>query len=115
MYTYLINRNNMDVKTGELYDNLLSYDNIFSGRVVDHVKMERHAYKRIRTCKAWAYDDGMYTYLISYNTVVGMLDRHTGIFYDALRTEYGYTATSAQHIAKFCRDYPVFSVARYVA
>ena len=39
--------------------------------------------------------------LTSYGTLVAVFDRLTGFFYDVLRYTYGYTATNAQHIAKF--------------
>ena len=34
-----------------------------------------------------------------------LYNRYTGICYDVLRLVYGYTSTSAQHIAKFRHDY----------
>ena len=43
--------------------------------------------------------------LISYNTSVAIIKGAT--CYDFLRKVYGYTATSAQHIAKFMRKYGV--------
>lgn len=48
---------------------------------------------------------GEYTYLRSYNTIVCVIDNVTGEAVDVLRTEYGYTATSASHISKFLHDY----------
>lgn len=39
--------------------------------------------------------------LNSYGAFVALIDTVTGDFYDVLRYTYGYTATSAQHIAKF--------------
>lgn len=41
--------------------------------------------------------------LRSYNTIVAIIDGSYA--YDFLRLVYGYTATSAQHIAKFFSDY----------
>lgn len=43
--------------------------------------------------------------LKSYNTIVAVYDEETGTGYDFLRHVYGYTATSAQHIAKFFNQY----------
>ena len=43
--------------------------------------------------------------LRSYNTVVAVVDKCTGNTWDVLRMVYGYTSTSAQHIAKFSKDY----------
>ena len=39
--------------------------------------------------------------LTSYGTLVAVFDKKTGFFYDVLRYTYGYTPTSAKHIAKF--------------
>ena len=47
----------------------------------------------------------LYYVLRSYRTVVAAIDVHTDTLYDFLRYVYGYTATSAQHIAKFGQDY----------
>lgn len=113
MKATLITTANVDVKTGEVYEKLLDFDIIFDSDIIYKVLCCRSS-KKFRSCNARIVEYGMYTYLISYNTVIGMLDRHTGTFYDALRVVYGYTATSAQHISKFCNDYPVFSIYRYV-
>lgn len=73
---------------------------VFTGRVT-----------RLRYCKAAVleyYDKEtgeVYHLLRSYNTIVAAVVGHTG--YDFLRLVYGYTATSAQHIAKFFGDYGV--------
>lgn len=61
--------------------------------------------KRLRSCSANVVDYDGYYYLISYNTIVAFIDKTTNICYDILRYVYGYTATSAQHIAKFEQDY----------
>ena len=47
----------------------------------------------------------IYYVLRSYRTVVAAIDVRTDTLYDFLRYVYGYTATSAQHIAKFDHDY----------
>lgn len=70
---------------------------------------ERHNTKRLRSCTAYTYDvyegDSMrYTVLISYSTIVAYYDHDSGVFCDILRPVYGYTNTSAQHIAKFKKD-----------
>ena len=65
--------------------------------------------KTLRCCKAVVYemvDDatGEIIYALkSYDTVVALI--YGNCIYDFLRFTYGYTATSAQHIAKFTRDY----------
>lgn len=65
-----------------------------------------------RHCKATFGRIGKYIYLRSYNTVVAFINTVTGEGHDILRTEYGYTATSAQHIAKFFNHYCVSTVYR---
>lgn len=61
--------------------------------------------KRLRYCTAWVYKIDKYIYLESYYTIVAIIDTETDTLYDVLRKVYGYTATSAQHIAKFRHDY----------
>lgn len=64
-----------------------------------------HSIKRLRTCEAWVYETDHFYLLKSYNTFVACIDKMNNTLYDALRYVYGYTATSAQHIAKFVNDY----------
>ena len=53
-------------------------------------------------CTAETFNVGRrYTALRSYNTIVAFYDHETNTLYDVLRYVYGYTATSAKHIAKF--------------
>ena len=49
--------------------------------------------------------------LVSYSTPVALL--FDGYCFDFLRYVYGYTATSAQHIAKACHKYHVTEIQRY--
>ena len=69
---------------------------------------------QLRNCKAtYGYtEDHEFIYLRSYNTIVCIIDTITGEALDVLRTEYGYTPTSAQHIAKFLKDFPHTSLYR---
>ena len=60
---------------------------------------------RLRNCQAWVIETADYYILRSYNTLVAIIEKDTGTLYDILRTTYGYTATSAQHIRKFLKDY----------
>ena len=60
---------------------------------------------RLRTCNATVYENERYIVLISYTTTVAFIDKRERKAYDILRLVYGYTATSAQHIAKFFSDY----------
>lgn len=68
------------------------------------VKFLTHV-SRLRTCQAQVYRTPTHLILLSYRTVVCAINLITGDTYDFLRYAYGYTATSAQHIAKFIRDY----------
>lgn len=56
---------------------------------------------RLNNCQAWTQDFECVTVLWSYNTAVAVYEKSTDTLYDVLRAVYGYTATSAQHIAKF--------------
>lgn len=58
---------------------------------------------RLNHCQAWVQDFEWFTVLYSYNTAVAAYDKTTDTLYDVLRGVYGYTATSAKHIAKFKR------------
>ena len=60
---------------------------------------------RLRTCNATVYENDRYIVLISYTTTVAFIDKQERAAYDILRLIYGYTSTSAQHIAKFFNDY----------
>lgn len=60
---------------------------------------------RLRTCNATVYENERYIVLISYTTTVAFIDKQEQKAYDILRLVYGYTSTSAQHIAKFFNDY----------
>ena len=72
--------------------------------------------EQLRSCSAKVYNVGGYWILVSYKTVIAMIDQLDGTCYDFLRKVYGYTATSAQHISKFIQDYNANShlVWRYV-
>lgn len=61
--------------------------------------------KRLRSCNAVVINTPSYYILKSYNTIVAVIDKETDTLYDFLRYVYGYTATSAQHISKFEKDY----------
>lgn len=60
---------------------------------------------RLRACTANVLETDDYYFLKSYNTVIAFIDKESDTLYDMLRYVYGYTATSAQHIAKFTHDY----------
>lgn len=62
-------------------------------------------WKRLRSCTADVSETDNFYVLRSYNTLVAFIDKRTDALYDVLRFVYGYTSTSAQHIAKFRHDY----------
>lgn len=55
---------------------------------------------RIDYCQAGYIVWGSYIFLVSYNTLVAYI-RGDGVLVDISRLVYGYTATTAKHIAKF--------------
>lgn len=65
--------------------------------------------KRLRTCSAYVYETDRYYILKSYSTVVAFIRKSDCECFDILRNVYGYTATCAQHIAKFKNDYHAVS------
>lgn len=69
---------------------------------IDKYGMQRIG--RLRSCSAEVFRTFGYYVLVSYNTVVAAID-NDNYLYDFLRYVYGYTSTSAQHIAKFRSDY----------
>lgn len=86
--------NNLEVeKAWEIARNELQHDS------------SHNVWERLRTCKAWVYETENYYFLTSYNTLVAFIVKTTDTCYDVLRLVYGYTSTSAQHIAKFRHDY----------
>lgn len=58
-------------------------------------------WKRLRTCSAYVCKLGRFYILKSYRIIVAVIDTCYGF----LRKVYGFTSTSAQHIAKFRHDY----------
>ena len=60
---------------------------------------------QLRSCSAWVYKNNDGYILRSYSTVIAVIDTRAKIAVDFLRTAYGYTRTSAQHINKFYADY----------
>ena len=64
-----------------------------------------HEWRQLRSCSAEVANVGCYLVLKSYNNVVAIIDKRTDTLYDFLRSVYGYTSASAQHISKFSKDY----------
>lgn len=65
----------------------------------------RHLHK----CQAYVYETERYYLLKSYSTFVAFIRKSDGECFDILRNAYGYTASSASHIAKFKKDYHAVS------
>lgn len=89
-------RTNNEVK--EVYKDLIA--------CIDHFGSKKVG--RLRSCNAVVYKTNGYTYLESYGTKIACIGDADNTTYDFLRYAYGYTATSAQHITKFSRDYNSF-------
>ncbi len=83
----------------EIFDRAMSALNVCNGN---------YDVERLRSCQAVVLITDGYYILRSYNTIVAVIDRCDGICVDMLRKVYGYTATSAQHISKFFRDYDYY-------
>lgn len=64
---------------------------------------------RLHKCQAYVYETTSYYLLKSYSTFVAFIRKSDGECFDILRNVYGYSATSAQHIAKFKKDYHAVS------
>ena len=60
---------------------------------------------RLRHCTAWVFETDNWYILRTYSTYIAAIRKTTGDCFDALRHVYGYTSTSAQHVAKFRHDY----------
>lgn len=69
--------------------------------------------KPLRHCSAKVYKGNTGYFLKSYRTIIAYIPFNSNICYDFLRYVYGYTATSAQHIAKFARDYNADTILSY--
>lgn len=95
---------------------MFRYDDIWN----EYLNYARNT-TRFRHCQAHVVETPAYFVLVSYRTPVAAIykfrDYNYGcnnVGYDFLRYVYGYTATSAQHIAKFFRDYDAQVTLRWV-
>lgn len=66
---------------------------------------EQRFVARLRSCNACVWETKHFYILQSYATMVAAIDKESGDMFDFLRYVYGYTSTSAHHIAKFAIDY----------
>ena len=85
-------------------ENMAAQD-LFDRACVDWKIAYQNKPKRLRACQAWVYETNNFYILRSYNTIIAAIEKSTGYCSDMLRKVYGYTATSAHHIAKFMSDY----------
>lgn len=75
---------------------------------INRFNNEEHIFlreERLRYCNARVLIYVDCTVLVSYNTIVALIENSNGSLYDFLRYVYGFTRTSAQHISKFAHDY----------
>lgn len=81
--------------------------NIFDDAISELVKIpvSNRISRNLRRCSAIVYETENYYILRSYNTIIACIDKAHDILIDVLRTEFGYTSTSSQHITKFNHDY----------
>lgn len=77
--------------------------------VIDEVNaelsVEMPVFCAFRKCNASVAETKHFYILRSYSTIVAVIDKRTNALYDFIRLVYGYTPTSAQHIAKFSKEY----------
>lgn len=101
-------QNTLNGKIAEqIRENILVLDNFNKALtdLQDYTRTYVVPFERLRTSSAYVLETDKYYLLRSYNTIVAVIDKSTNICYDALRHVYGFTRTSAQHIAKFTSDY----------
>lgn len=94
----------MNAKEKLFVNNLVNHEIGQINKSIDET-VEWISYKRLRTCQAYVYETEKYYVLRSYSTPVAAIRKENGFGFDFLRLVYGYTATSAHHIAKFFNDY----------
>lgn len=73
--------------------------------LTDRYAIPSNAWQPLRSCSADVARIGTIYVLRSYSTIIAAIDIETDTCYDFLRYVYGYTATSAQHVTKFAKDY----------
>ena len=74
-------------------------------KATQELECSEYTINRLRSCSAEVLTTEHYHFLKSYNTIIAFIDKNTDTCYDVLRYVYGYTSTSAHHIAKFRHDY----------
>ena len=82
-------------------------------KAMDEMKNGHTEWERLYYCSAETCKTENYIILKSYYTIVAVIDRNSLTCYDNLRKVYGFTATSAQHIAKFQRKFKTEFMVRW--
>lgn len=101
-------KKNEQIAVNTYIENVVNYINVLLGDGYPS------AWYRLNSCKAEWGRVGKWMVLRSYSTVVAAYYTETDELFDFLRLVYGYSATSAQHIAKFhrfCRSVTVKNLA----
>ncbi len=99
---------NVRAKTIKQYNQ--EYENIsamaiFNAACNELDAMCEYKYKRLRSCSAYVFETENFYILKSYDTFIAAIEKQSHYIADVLRYVYGYTSTSAQHVAKFVHDY----------
>lgn len=89
----------------EIQDSINVYCMNHYNHAMRELQKEQPNGKRLRSCTAWVFETTHYYILRSYNTYIAVIRKETDALWDVLRVVYGYTSTSAQHVAKFNHDY----------
>ena len=79
--------------------------NMYKEHVINNIRLNK--------CKAYIKETENYYLLFSYDNFVAFINKSENICYDILRLVYGYTSTSAQHIAKFRKAYGAVDTLTY--
>ena len=82
-------------------------------KAMDEMKSAHTEWQRLYYCYAETCKTKNYIILKSYHTIIAVIDRNSLTCYDNLRQVYGFTRTSAQHIAKFQRKFHTEFMVRY--
>ena len=104
---YMIN-NECVYRWDEVIDEIYSVTNGFYDKVMSDKDFNPPCFlsiKNLRHCSAKVYETDNFYILRSYFTFIAAIDKRDHVAIDLLRYVYGYTSTSAQHIAKFFTDY----------
>ena len=95
----------MSLEQARKQDSINSYIEVMIETRINPEMRNMIYHSRLRTCSAWVYETEHFYILKSYNTFIASYNKETHEFIDFLRFVYGFTSTSAQHIAKFRNDF----------